>query len=120
MGTRILRLLHSFRLRQGQSTTGGRKHLLPYETIMKGTVMKENELTYELICAAVKGDREALDQILIYYDDYINTLATVKAEDAQGNEYQYVDGDLKTRIQMKLVDAIPKWRGLRNVDDRFI
>ena len=58
--------------------------------------------------------------ILIYYDDYINTLATVKAEDAQGNEYQYVDGDLKTRIQMKLVDAIPKWRGLRNVDDRFI
>mgnify|MGYP003247870116 CR=1 FL=1 len=75
---------------------------------------------YELICAAVNGDREALDQILIYYDDYINTLATVKAEDAQGNEYQYVDGDLKTRIQMKLVDAIPKWRGLRNVDDRFI
>ena len=58
--------------------------------------------------------------LTIYYDDYINTLATVKAEDAQGNEYQYVDGDLKTRIQMKLVDAIPKWRGLRNVDDRFI
>ena len=27
--------------------------------------MKENELTYELICAAVNGDREALDQILI-------------------------------------------------------
>ena len=39
--------------------------MLPYETIMKGTVMKENELTYELICAAVKGDRDALDQILI-------------------------------------------------------
>ena len=60
--------------------------MLPYETIMKGTIMKENELTYELICAAVNGDREALDQILVYYDDYINTLATVKAEDAQGNE----------------------------------
>ena len=56
----------------------------------KGTIMKENELTYELICAAVNGDREALDQILIYYDDYINTLATVKAEDAQGNEYGMV------------------------------
>ena len=39
--------------------------MLPYETIMKGTIMKENELTYELICAAVNGDREALDQILI-------------------------------------------------------
>ena len=77
--------------------------MLPYETIMKGTIMKENELTYELICAAVNGDREALDQILIYYDDYINTLATVKAEDAQGNEYQYVDGDLKTRILIYLI-----------------
>ena len=43
--------------------------MLPYETIMKGPIMKENELTYELICAAVNGDREALDQILIYYDD---------------------------------------------------
>ena len=78
------------------------------------------QVNREKICAAVRGEREALDQILIYYDDYINTLATVKAEDAQGKEYQYVDGDLKTRIQMKLVDAIPKWRGLRNVDDRFI
>ena len=42
--------------------------------------MKENELTYELICAAVKGEEEALNQILRYYDDYINTLATVEAE----------------------------------------
>ena len=49
--------------------------------------MKENELTYELICAAVKGEEEALNQILRYYDDYINTLATVEAEDEYGKPY---------------------------------
>lgn len=87
--------------------------MLPYAMITKGTIMKENELTYELICAAVLGEREALNQILIYYDDYINTLSTVKNEDEQGKEYRYIDGDLKTRIQMKLVQAIPKWRGLQ-------
>lgn len=87
--------------------------MLPYATITKGTIMKENELTYDLICAAVSGEREALNQILIYYDDYINTLSTVKNEDEQGKEYHYIDGDLKARIQMKLVKAIPKWRGLQ-------
>ena len=46
--------------------------------------MKENDLTYELICAAVNGEKTALEEILRFYDDYINALATVKGEDAQG------------------------------------
>ena len=70
--------------------------------------MKENDLTYELICAAVKT---ALEEILRFYDDYINALATVKGEDAQGKTYRYIDEDLKSRIQLKLIKAIPKWRG---------
>ena len=75
---------------------------------MKGMAMKENDLTYELICAAVKT---ALEEILRFYDDYINALATVKGEDAQGKTYRYIDEDLKSRIQLKLIKAIPKWRG---------
>ena len=82
--------------------------------------MKENELTYELICAAVKGEEEALNQILRYYDDYINTLATVEAEDEYGKPYHYIDDDLKVRIQMKLVQAIPAWRGLEDADTGLI
>ncbi len=82
--------------------------------------MKENELTYELICAAVKGEEEALNQILRYYDDYINTLATVEEEDANGKPYRYIDDDLKVRIQMKLVQAIPGWRGLEDADTGLI
>lgn len=42
--------------------------------------MKENALTYELICAAVNGEKTALEEILRFYDDYINALATVKGE----------------------------------------
>ena len=51
--------------------------------------MKENDLTYELICAAVNGEKTALEEILRFYDDYINALATVKGEDAQGKTYRY-------------------------------
>ena len=56
---------------------------------MKGMAMKENDLTYELICAAVDGEKTALEEILRFYDDYINALATVKGEDAQGKTYRY-------------------------------
>ena len=55
---------------------------------MKGMAMKENDLTYELICAAVNGEKTALEEILRFYDDYINALATVKGEDAQGKTYR--------------------------------
>ena len=75
--------------------------------------MKENDLTYELICAAVNGEKTALEEILRFYDDYINALATVKGEDAQGKTYRYIDEALKARIQLKLIKAIPKWRGCR-------
>ena len=79
--------------------------------IEAGMAMKENDLTYELICAAVDGEKTALEEILRFYDDYINALATVKGEDAQGKTYRYIDEDLKARIQLKLIKAIPKWRG---------
>ena len=87
------------------------KALQQSASIMKGMAMKENDLTYELICAAVDGEKTALEEILRFYDDYINALATVKGEDAQGKTYRYIDEDLKARIQLKLIKAIPKWRG---------
>ena len=92
-------------------TTGDKKRLQQSASIMKGMAMKENDLTYELICAAVNGEKTALEEILRFYDDYINALATVKGEDAQGKTYRYIDEDLKARIQLKLIKAIPKWRG---------
>lgn len=72
--------------------------------------MKENDLTMIDLCRSKWGEN-ALEEILRFYDDYINALATVKGEDAQGKTYRYIDEDLKSRIQLKLIKAIPKWRG---------
>ena len=87
--------------------------------------MKENDLTYELICAAVNGEKTALEEILRFYDDYINALATVKGEDAQGKTYRYIDEDLKARIQLVwrifvLRSMIQSWCALTAVIIRFI
>ncbi len=38
---------------------------------------------------------------LRFYDDYINALATIKGEDAQGKTYRYIDEDLKAQRQLK-------------------
>ena len=43
--------------------------------------------------------------------DYETVYRAVKGEDAQGKTYRYIDEDLKARIQLKLIKAIPKWRG---------
>ena len=87
MDMAIRKSQRTFTSRLAPFTIGDKKHLQQSANIMKGMAMKENDLTYELICAAVKG------------------------EDAQGKTYRYIDEDLKARIQLKLIKAIPKWRG---------
>lgn len=46
--------------------------------------MEEKKLTYELIRAAVAGEPQAQEDILNYYDEYINSLATVEEEKEDG------------------------------------
>ena len=111
MDMAIRKSQRTFTSRLAPFTIGDKKHLQQSANIMKGMAMKENDLTDELICAAVNGEKTALEEILRFYDDYINALATVKGEDAQGKTYRYIDEDLKARIQLKLIKAIPKWRG---------
>ena len=111
MDMAIRKSQRTFTSRLAPFTIGDKKHLQQSASIMKGMAMKENDLTYELICAAVDGEKTALEEILRFYDDYINALATVKGEDAQGKTYRYIDEDLRSRRQLKLIKAIPKWRG---------
>lgn len=56
--------------------------------------MEEKKLTYDLICAAVHGNRQAQEQILNYYDEYINALASVEDEKENGEKIRYVDEDI--------------------------
>ena len=39
---------------------------------------QQNSLTYEIIKAAVAGEKWATEKIMAYYDDYMTELATVE------------------------------------------
>ena len=71
---------------------------------------QQNTLTYEIIKAAVAGEKWATEQILKHYDDYMMELATVKEKQPDGSVRSYVDEDLKQRISLKLLEALPSFR----------
>lgn len=76
-------------------------------------MMEEKTLTYDLICVAAHGDPKAQEQILNYYDEYINSLSTIEEETESGEKIRYVDEDIKAQIQMKLIEATRKWRAVQ-------
>lgn len=71
------------------------------------------KLTYELVQRAVRGEDDALEEILRIYDPYINSVVTVEKQLPSGETIQEVDEDMKIQVQMHLVEAIQKkWREL--------
>ena len=64
MDMAIRKSQRTFTSRLAPFTTGDKKRLQQSASIMKGMAMKENDLTYELICAAVNGEKTALEEIL--------------------------------------------------------
>lgn len=70
---------------------------------------QQNPLTYEIIKAAVAGEKWAMEKIMAYYDDYMTELATVKERQPDGSERTYVDEDLKQEIALKLLEEIPNF-----------
>lgn len=70
---------------------------------------QQNSLTYEIIKAAVAGEKWATERVLRYYDDYMTELATVKERQPDGSMRTYVDEDLKQEIALKLLEEIPKF-----------
>lgn len=74
--------------------------------------MMKQKLTYMLICAAVNGDSDAQNELLAYYEEYINTLSTVEELMEDGQVRRYIDEDIKAQIQMKLLEATLKWKAL--------
>lgn len=70
---------------------------------------QQNPLTYEIIKAAVAGEKWATERVLRHYDDYMTELATVKERQPDGSMRTYVDEDLKQEIALKLLEEIPKF-----------
>ena len=60
------------------------------------------KLDYETVYRAVKGDHDAQEKLLQYYDAYISALSTVVEICSDGTEHQYVCEDQKAEIQQRI------------------
>ncbi|HJE92953.1 MAG TPA: helix-turn-helix domain-containing protein [Anaerotignum lactatifermentans] len=56
--------------------------------------------------AAHAGDAMAMEQVLRYYEGYINKLCTRTLYDSSGIPYVCVDEYMKRRLEIKLIHAI--------------
>ena len=60
----------------------------------------------ETICNAINGDPESIAYILQMYRPYIESLATCKAVDNKGDEYLYINDEMRQRLETKLIICI--------------
>lgn len=67
---------------------------------------KMKELPFDVIIRAKAGDEAALTAVLHHYSQYIRSLATRVLKDDYGNEYLYVDEDMRMRLETKLICSI--------------
>lgn len=70
---------------------------------------QKNPLTYEIIKAAVAGEKWATEKVIAHYDSYIEELATVKERQPDGSVRTYVDEDMKQSIILNLLEEIPNF-----------
>ena len=61
-------------------------------------------LPLSVIEAAHAGDAIAMEQVLRYYECYINKLCTRTLYDSNGIPYVCVDEYMKRRLEIKLID----------------
>ena len=67
-----------------------------------------SDIPFSIIEKAINEDIEAIDYILAHYRNYIIRLSTRVARDENNNEYMYVDDDMRTRLESKLIYSIIK------------
>ena len=72
---------------------------------MKKTLL---DIPFSIIEKAINEDIEAIDYILAHYRNYIIRLSTRVARDENNNEYMYVDDDMRSRLENKLIYSIIK------------
>ena len=67
-----------------------------------------SDIPFTIIEKAINEDIEAIDYILAHYRNYIIRLSTRVARDENNNEYMYVDDDMRSRLESKLIYSIIK------------
>lgn len=67
-----------------------------------------SDIPFSIIEKAINENIEAIDYILAHYRNYIIRLSTRVARDENNNEYMYVDDDMRSRLESKLIYSIIK------------
>ena len=67
-----------------------------------------SDIPFSILEKAINEDIEAIDYILAHYRNYIIRLSTRVARDENNNEYMYVDDDMRSRLESKLIYSIIK------------
>lgn len=70
---------------------------------------EQNMPEYETICAAVAGEKWAVEKVLECYAEEIDQLATVERRQPDGSMKQEIDEDMRQALALKLIEAIPQF-----------
>ena len=65
-----------------------------------------SDIPFSLFEKAIYVDIVVIDYILAHYRNYIIRLSTRVARDENNNEYMYVDDDMRSRLESKLIYSI--------------
>lgn len=68
--------------------------------------MNTNRISYSTIVDAKSGDSEAMITILIHFAPYIRRYSKRTFFDEYGNRCEYVDNEIRQRIEVKLMMGI--------------
>ncbi|MCB6367482.1 helix-turn-helix domain-containing protein [Intestinibacillus massiliensis] len=74
--------------------------------MLKSASTRAALLPYPVIAAAVRGEPDAVNAIVLYYSGYIAALSTRTSYDVHGCPHSYVDEELRRRLETKLIIAI--------------
>lgn len=61
---------------------------------------------FDVIQAAIQGDADSINQVIEYFQPYINARCKRKFKDEFGNEQYVTDEYMKRRLETKLITKI--------------
>lgn len=67
-------------------------------------------IPYEVILAAIEGNVDSINQILRYFEPYINELCKRKVKAPGKGEHYQIDEFMKLRIETELIAKILKFK----------
>ena len=88
---------------------------------MKDKPRTEDQLLpYDIIEAATRGDITAINSVLAHFEGYIAALATRTLYDEHGCPCQYLDPELKRRLETKLIVRVLKFKLVSSIGGRCV